>query len=135
MTRRETNVLFRRSNIQTRLSLLTLVQYFFLPSLIEKRRKFNLHISIQIPFYIMIGFWRLSTLFMLVFLVGIFSFYGFSAIHLQNTSDKNKITSFSSTAEEEFASVKRRSESRILQSAEAFFCPQPNEEPIVVNGE
>ncbi|GFH56748.1 predicted protein [Chaetoceros tenuissimus] len=47
--------------------------------------------------------------------------------------ENHKNTSFSSTAEDEFASVKRRSESRFLQSGEAFFCPQPNEEPIVVN--
>lgn len=81
----------------------------------------------------MIGIWRLSTLFCLGFLVSIFSFYGFSgALDLENTSsDKNKNTSFSSTPEDEFASVKRR----FLQSDEAFLCPQPNEEPIVVNGE
>lgn len=83
----------------------------------------------------MIGIWRLSTLFLLGFLVSIFSFYGFSALNLKNTSDKNKNTSFSSTAEDEYASVKRISESRFLQSGQTFSCPQPNEEPIVVNGE
>ena len=79
----------------------------------------------------MIGIWRLSTLFCLCFLVSIFSFYGFSALLENTSSDKKKNTSFSSATEDEFTSVKRR----FLQSDEAFLCPQPNEEPIVVNGE